>query len=137
RARVHTLFRALDSRDMRVALGGGSAEGARTEVGIRVTVRDEDAHGHAASVDPRTGDPEIVAVWAAEGTPALLDRKTMRPLDLGSNALRADVVERAADLADRAQLALGRPVELSFGHLRGRLVVLGARPLTLAPCFTE
>ncbi|UJR80392.1 Hypothetical protein I5071_24390 [Sandaracinus amylolyticus] len=137
RARVHELFRVLESREMLVAIGGVTVAGARTEVGVRVTVRDEGASGVAASVDPRTGDPDVVAVWSESGTPALLDRKTMRPLSDAPSDLRPDVVERAADLADRAQLALGRPVELAFGHLRGRLVVLGVRPLALAPCFTD
>lgn len=148
RARVRELFRVLESRELLIALGG-----ARTEAGVRVTVRDDDgASGLAASVDPRTGDPESVAIRGArpggsaeDAAPWTLDRKTMRLLSEGdaaggaegAGALSLEVVERAADLADRAQLALGRPVELAFGHLRGRLVVLGVRPLRVAPAFTD
>lgn len=132
RVRVREFFRVLESSEVLVALGG-----VRTEVGIRVTVRDEGPAGWAASVDPRSGDPDVVAVGAEAGAPFLLDRKTMRLLREGGGELRVDVVERAADLADRAQLALGRPVELAFGHLRGRLVVFAVRRLELAPCFTD
>jgi hypothetical protein len=138
RAKVRELFRVLESQEMLITLGG-----ARTEVGIRVTVRDDAAHGWAASIDPRTGDPEHLAVGRESGDPYVLDRKTMRVLDEGEAAkaegaeLRREVIERAADLADRAQLALGRPVEIHFAHLRGRLVVLGVHPITVSPAFTE
>jgi hypothetical protein len=139
RARVRELFRVLESSEMLVALGG-----ARTEVGVRVTVRDDGPAGWAASVDPRSGDPDSVAVGLGSAdaggdrdAPWIVDRKTMRLVAEGAGELRSDAIERAADLADRAQLALGRPVELAFAHLRGRLVVLAVRPLELAPAFTE
>lgn len=148
RARVRELFRVLGSSEMLVALGG-----ARTEVGIRVIVRDDGPCGLAASIDPKTGDPELITVWsaasasalpshAAAGTPWSLDRKTMRivregPPRVGPSDLDADTVERAADFADRAQLALGRPVEIELAHSRGKLVVLGVRPITVTPSFTD
>jgi hypothetical protein len=132
RGRVRELFGVLESPGLLVALGG-----ARTEIAIRVTVRDRGPSGIAASVDPSTGDPEAIAVWSAGNAPWVLDRKTMRLVNEGGGALPSDVVERAADLADRAQLALGKPIELEFGQLRGRLVVLAVRPIALTPGFTD
>jgi hypothetical protein len=132
RARVHELFRGLESHELLVALGG-----ARTEVGVRITVRDDAPAGWAASVDPQSGDPEVVAVGVPPGAAWLLDRKTMRLVRRGDSEIPVETVGRAADLADRAQLALGRPIELTFGQLRGQLVVHGVRPLELSPCFTD
>ncbi len=130
--RVAEMFRVLDSEALQVALAG-----ARTEAGVRITVRDEGPCGWAASIDPASGDPEVVAVGVEGEMPWRLDRKTMRVVGDGSAPLPAEVVARAADLADRAQLALGRPVRLRFGHRRGRLVVHGVRPFTVAPSFTD
>jgi hypothetical protein len=137
RRKVRELFRSLDSGEMMIALGG-----LRTDVGVRITVRDDGAVGRVASIDPRNGDPEIVAVWSDSHSPWKLDRKTMRVLEephpsREHTALPQDTITKAADLADRAQLALGRPVELSFAHLRGRLVVLGVRPVSVEPCFSD
>nr|MDQ3037887.1 hypothetical protein [Myxococcota bacterium] len=95
RARVRELFRVLESSELLVALGG-----ARTEASVRVTVRDDGASGWAASCDPRTGDPEVVAVWSDPAAPWTVDRKTMRLLEAGgdasrqgASALRHDIIE--------------------------------------------
>ncbi len=136
RRSVRELFRSLDSSEMMIALGG-----LRTDVGVRITVREDGAVGQVASIDPRNGDPEVVTVWSDSRFLWKLDRKTMRVLDepppQEHGGLTHDTITKAADLADRAQLALGRPVELSFAHVRGRLVVLGVRPVSVEPSFSD
>ena len=44
--------------------------------------------------------------------------------------LSGDEAERLADLADRAQLALGRPLRLEWGRDQGRDVITSLRTLT-------
>jgi hypothetical protein len=57
----------------------------------------------------------------------------MRTVEEGQGALPRRVLERAADLADRAQLALGRPVEIDWVLARGRVAVAAVR--RAAPVF--
>jgi hypothetical protein len=101
-----------------------SAAGASLRSGglrLRAIRCDAGLAGRASSVGP-DGDPSTVAVWLPDQTPWLLDRKTMRALETGFGPLGRSTVERAADLADRAQLALGRPVEIVW-------VLSGTRPV--------
>ncbi len=92
-----------------------------------------------ASVEPTTGDPELVSVTAAgDPGPWWIDRRTMRPQRIPEGALTPEAqVVRAADFGDRVQLALGEPVLVRVGVLGERLLVEGLRPLTLRTEFTN
>jgi len=92
-----------------------------------------------ASVEPTTGDPELLAVTVtADAGVWWIDRRTMRPerVPEGARASEADVM-RAADLGDRVQLALGEPVLVRVGVRGERFVVEGLRPLELRTAFTS
>ncbi len=128
--RLRTLFRDAE----RTALALGASPGA---LRLRILRCDEGPAGRASSVNTRDGDPSTVAVWLEREHPFTLDRKTMRVIEPGRGALPRSVLERAADLADRAQLALGRPVEIDWALSRGRVVVAGVRPVSPAWRFTD
>lgn len=114
--------------------GLGSTQGALRLRAIRC---DEGPSGSASSVGRDDGDPSEVAVWLP-GRPAwTLDRKSMRVVDPGQGALPRTVIERAADLADRAQLGLGRPVEIDWVLSGGRVVVAAVRPIAPSWRFTD
>ena len=104
---------------------------------LRAVLRDEGAFGMACSVDPRDGDPSSVAVWLPGSSPWVIDRKTMRPVEEGHGPLPRSAMERAADLADRAQLALGRPVELDWVLLGGRPTIAAVRSASVTYRFTD
>lgn len=104
---------------------------------MRALVCDDGAFGRASSVDPDDGDPDSVAVWLPERSAWRIDRKTMRTVEEGGGPLARSVLERAADLADRAQLALGRPVEIDWVLSRGRPVVARVRPMAPVWRFTD
>ncbi len=127
-------LRALWAEVGRTTAALGSSPGA---LRLRVLRCDEGAAGSASSVNLDDGDPSTVAVWLSRSSPWTLDRKTMRPLEQGKGPLPRSVIERAADLADRAQLALGRPVEIDWALSRGRVVVAGVRPVSPAWRFTD
>jgi len=72
--------------------------------------------GRVSSLEPSMGDPRFVSVLPeGDRAPYWIDRRTMRPARTpdSCSASEQDVV-RAADLADRVQLALGEPVLLHF-----------------------
>ncbi|HEY8430364.1 MAG TPA: hypothetical protein VIL20_18420, partial [Sandaracinaceae bacterium] len=127
-------LRALWDEAPRLGERVGSGLGA---LRLRALRCDEGPVGSASSVDVQDGDPSNVAVWLPGSSPWVLDRKTMRPIEQGHGPLPRSVIERAADLADRAQLALGRPVEIDWVLSGGRAVVAAVRPLTPAWRFTE
>ncbi len=104
---------------------------------MRALICDEGSFGRASSVDPDDGDPDSVAVWLPERSAWRIDRKTMRTVEEGGGPLARSVLERAADLADRAQLALGRPVELDWVLSRGKPVVARVRPMAPVWRFTD
>ncbi|HJL20330.1 MAG TPA: hypothetical protein RMH99_31980 [Sandaracinaceae bacterium LLY-WYZ-13_1] len=106
-------------------------------VWLRALICDEGPTGRACSVDPTSGDPSSVAVWHPDQRPWRMDRKTMRPLEEGHGELPRPIIERAADLADRAQLALGGPVELDWVLSGGRPVVARVRPTNVTWRFTD
>ncbi len=92
-----------------------------------------------ASVEPTTGDPELLAVTVtADAGVWWIDRRTMRPerVPEGARASEAQVM-RAADLGDRVQLALGEPVLVRVGVRGDRFVVEGVRPLVVRTAFTS
>jgi hypothetical protein len=119
---------------------GGARPGALRGVFARVSLRTADAAGAAtgmaASADPEDGDPDMVAVWTDGARPWVVDRRTMRLAREGDAPLDDDRAARAADLVDRAQLALGRPVEVRWALADGRMSVVSARELALVPRFT-
>lgn len=104
---------------------------------LRALCCDEGPIGSASSVGGEDGDPSLVAVWLAGQPPATLDRKTLRVVEPGPAALPRSVIERAADLADRAQLALGRPVEIDWVLSGGRVAVAAVRPIAPSWRFTD
>lgn len=111
---------------------------------------DIDAHGEpggvAASVDPAAGDPQLLAVYLGDSDQDAwrVDRRTMRlnhvpePARNGAD-FRAleDHVVGGADLADRVQLELGRPLLVRWSVLEGRPAVCDLRPLSPAFRFTN
>ncbi len=91
------------------------------------------------SVEPTTGDPELVSVTAPGDLDAWwIDRRTMRPERVPAGAQTSEaLIVGAADLADRVQLALGEPVLVRVGLRGERFVVQGLRPLALRTQFTS
>jgi hypothetical protein len=94
--------------------------------------------GRVYSLEPSSGDPRFVAVLP-DGEPEAfwVDRRTMRSARCPPTSLvhEADVV-RAADLADRAQLALGQPVCVRFAFQGDKAQITGLEPLTPHVAFT-
>lgn len=105
---------------------------------VRVIPADASPAGRAASADPHRGDPDEVSVWSrdAAGAPWRVDRRSTRVAEAG-DGLSVVIAESAADLADRAQLALGYPVEVEWCTQDTRVRLLTVRPLTLQPKFAE
>lgn len=124
---------ALAAPELRAALGG-------TLVGLRVRVIEcvAGSGGRAASADPLHGDPDELGVWSYATGAAVwrIDRRSGRIIHPGEG-LDGALAERVADLADRAQLALGRPVEVEWCQSRGRVAVAAVRSLPIHPTFTS
>jgi hypothetical protein len=100
--------------------------------GVPVTENAGEApRGVAASVEPSSGDPQLVAVIPeGESEPFWVDHRTMRVQQWPRTSLsQEDEIVSAADLADRAQLALGEPVLVRYTRDGGRLCVCGVRRL--------
>ena len=111
-------------------------------VQLRAIVCDDGPVGSACSVDPDDGDPSCVAIWLAARAPWRFDRKTMRPLEHTASrsargVLPESVLERVADLVDRAQIALGRPVDIDWVLYGGWPRVARVRPVRLSFRFTD
>lgn len=131
-ARVREL---LDAVDGVAALG---ALGAMGELHVRVVLGDAGPVGWAASVDPVDGDPDLLGVRVSgAGARWRLDRRTMRVLERGDGPIDDSMVARVADLADRAQLAVGRPVEVEWATHGERPGVLSVRPLPFRSRFAR
>ncbi|MBW2463832.1 MAG: hypothetical protein JRH11_19435 [Deltaproteobacteria bacterium] len=122
---------AVTTTEVRAALGG-----ALSRLSVRVVVVEEGAVGRAASADPVAGDPDEIRVWETAANPWRVDRRTNRVIAEGEGRLDGFAASTVADLADRAQLALGRPAEVSFCRSRGRYTVSGVGPLAIRPSFT-
>ena len=132
-----SLGRSLGTLDGRP----GALEGVYVRiVALGVGATDDPAHdvtcGFAASAEPRDGDPDMVSVWTEGARPWLVDRRTMRFASQGEPPLHDDLAARAADLVDRAQLVLGRAVEVRWIVANERLHVAAVRELALTPRFT-
>ncbi|MBC7173978.1 MAG: hypothetical protein H5U40_16170, partial [Polyangiaceae bacterium] len=123
----------LAAPELRAALGG-------TIVGLRVRVIEctSGSGGRAASADPLHGDPDELGVWSYATGAAVwrIDRRSGRVIHPGEG-LDGALAERVADLADRAQLALGRPVEIEWCESRGRVAIAAVRSLSIHPTFTS
>ncbi|MBX3275080.1 MAG: hypothetical protein KF729_32750 [Sandaracinaceae bacterium] len=104
---------------------------------LRAIHADVGPAGAATSIDVADGDPSKVSVWLPGERPYRFDRKTMRVLEDGGGGLSLRTLERVADLADRAHLALGRPVEVDWVLAGGRPVICRVRPVQRAWRFTD
>jgi hypothetical protein len=108
--------------------------------GVPVTDNAGEApRGVAASVEPSAGDPQLVAVIPeGESEPFWVDHRTMRVQQWPRTSLsQEDEIVGAADLADRAQLALGEPVLVRYTRDGGRLCISGVRRLDVRFQFTN
>ncbi len=114
----------------------GALGGSLARLSALVTVAEVGPLGRAASADPVHGDPDQIRVWEAAVTPWLVDRRTTRVTTRGEGELDEPGASAAADLADRAQLVLGLPVEIGWALSRGRSVVTAVRHLGPAARFT-
>ncbi len=130
-ARIAAFVRAVATREVRAALGGNL-----TRLAVRVLVIDDGPTGRAASADPITGDPDEIKVWESAAHPWRVDRRSIRVIDRGEGSLDNLDASKVADLADRAQLVLGRPAEISWCRSGGRFTATGVEPLSLRPSFT-
>ena len=109
---------------------------ALSDIAVRVTPLGAGLFAFAASSDPATGDPDVVSVCTHRASPWHVDRRTMRLAREGDAPLDEDLASRAADLADRAQLVLGLPVEIELVLEAGRTSVASVRRLDVVPRFT-
>lgn len=86
--------------------------------------------GFARSSGLDDGAFDDVFVWQDGAAPWCVDRRSGRVSDKGEG-LDALLVEQASDLADRAQLALGYPVEIEWVVQGGRARLVRCVPLPL------
>jgi hypothetical protein len=133
---VRSLFSTLESPDVRAALGGGLGN-----VAVRLVFADDAPFGRAASADPLDGDPDRIRVWEYRASAWVVDRRSARITSRGDGRMKADDASSVADLTDRVQLALQRPVEIAWcissgERSRAEVRVAGVRPLEIAPRFT-
>lgn len=79
--------------------------------------------GRVSSLEPSMGDPRFISVLPdGDREPFWIDRRTMRAARTPTTSLASEQdVVRAADLADRVQLALGEPVLLRFAFAANRV----------------
>ncbi|MCS6799298.1 MAG: hypothetical protein NZ898_12380 [Myxococcota bacterium] len=123
---------AAEQPDVKAVFGGSAGTFC-----ARVHVIDRDApEGRAASADPVSGDPDLLRVWATHESPWIVDRRTARVVESGGG-IEAPLASAVADLADRAQLCLGRPVEIEWTTQGGQPRLLAVHPLLLEPRFTS
>ena len=127
------LIETLKSEDLAVALGAGISN-----VQVRIVGGMSAPAGFAASADPTRGDPDEVRVWLAGMSAEAwrIDRRSSRVSHEGAR-LDASLAESIADLADRAQLVLGRPVEIEWCLVKSRPAIVSVRSLHLTPSFAK
>ncbi len=130
------------ARGYLAALSSPSVVGAsgvtRAAHRVRVVMVDVGRSGRVSSVDPVAGDPEIVVacVDGAEAAPWYIERRSARITTPGEG-LDVPTAERLADLADRAQLRLGLPIELRWAERDQKPVVVDVRAITPKATFVE
>lgn len=127
---VAALTVALDAKPLRAAFGGSRA------IPIRVVPFDAGSLGTASSVDPDDGDPDHVGVRTGTQAWYRVERKSGRIAAEGEG-LDTARVETLADLVDRCQIVLGRPIELEWCTHAGKPVVLAVRSLRPQLAFTD
>lgn len=132
--RVWEVLDCLQTPEALAVLGGQI-----NAVHFRVVGCDAVLGGRAASIHPISGNPDEVAVWTYGSAASVwrVDRRTMRVMRAGEGVLDAQKASEVADLADRAQLALGRPVELEWCISLGRAAIVAVRRLQLRPSFSR
>ena len=132
-AQVEELERSITDPDLQSVLGS-----FLRGLALRIAPCDRGQGGRAASTDPVQGHPEELRVWSYEGAGATwrVERRTLRALSFGGGGLDEAQVMQIADLADRAQLQLGRPVEIEWCYRRGAPAILAIQPLVLRPSFS-
>ena len=91
--------------------------------------------GRAVSADPSGADPDEVQVFG-RGAPWRIDRRSTRVSEPG-DGLDVVLVERVADLVDRAQLVLGFPVEVEWVETAEGLVLRSIQPLELQRQYAD
>lgn len=131
RAVAEEFLAAVGTPEVTASLGG-----SRARLHALVVALGEGARGRAASADPIDGDPDRIRVWEAAVTPWLVDRRTARVVARGEGYLEAQGASQVADLVDRAQLEIGRPVEIAWTVSWGKPSIIAVRSLSLAPRFT-
>lgn len=125
------LVEVLGAPDITASFGGSLGS-----LAVRVLACDRHPAGRAASADPVYGDPDEVSVWTRSAPAARwrIDRKTMR-VSMPGEGLSSSEASLVADLADRAQLELGHPVDVEWCSRKGRFALVGVRPVVLQPTF--
>ena len=123
----------VGDRSVVAALGGSLARLRAVVFAVA-----EQAYGQAASVDPDRGDPDLLWSWQRREAPWVVDRRTARVVRAGEGSIDDRSASLVADLADRAQLALGRPVEVDWARSpAGHHSIVGVSELDVVPAFTS
>ncbi|MCA9582461.1 MAG: hypothetical protein KC416_11745 [Myxococcales bacterium] len=129
---VDAFIAAVRVTDLTAALGG-----SLDRLHVLASIFEPERAGSAASADPVQGDPEQVVVWVDRSAPWHVDRRTARVTQEGEGGLESRDASTVADLADRAQLTIRRPVEIDWARAGGRYCISGIRHLHLVPGFTQ
>ncbi|MFO0693603.1 MAG: hypothetical protein U0230_08615 [Polyangiales bacterium] len=127
-----TFLEAFAGEALRSALSGRAAG-----LPLRVLACDAASGGLATSTDPANGDPDVLGVLPLGASrPWRIDRRSGRVVEVG-DGMEARVAEQVADLVDRVQLALRRPVRIDWATHGGRPAVAGVRPERLELRFVS
>ncbi|MFN7954360.1 MAG: PEP/pyruvate-binding domain-containing protein [bacterium] len=124
--------------EYRTAAGPGAPPLRRLAVLANVRVAHDDL-GFGSSADVRSGFTERHLVErATEGREhtsmhALLPNVVTELAGAPGSALDGGLVRQISQLAGRAELLLGRPVEIEWGSADGRVLIYQIRPLTSLP----
>jgi len=131
-ARVERIFEVLSSPQV-MASGTGTLAGTE----LLLYGCSDERYGTAASAGLDDGDPDqLSACSRVQGAQHYrVDRRSARVLAVGTG-LDSGLAAAAADLADRAQLALGYPVRIEWVMARGRPHVAALCRLPLPVSFT-
>ena len=109
--------------------------------GLTAEVRDDEPTlGVAVSVEPTTGDPNVLAVLTKGAyEPYWVDRRSMRAIQRPASARPEDdhITLRGADLVDRVQLCLGEPVAVGYVEQENKPRVVWVRPVRPRIQFTN
>jgi len=129
-ALLAALGHALEERAVRLAFGGSR------HIRVRVVSVDPGSFGEATSCDPIDGNPDLVGVRVDGADWYRVERKSSRTEHAGSG-IEPALVESLADLVDRCQMELGRPVALRWATHRGKVVALSVEPMRPSVTFAH